>query len=469
MLKKKLFIISISLLVIYLIISFSIGNSSLSSLKNILPYQTKQVLKEIFFPYKIINERENDIKLRDKEIAERVNKLKNIIIRDDISLKKSNKNIVFIKHRTDEFDKFSIDYFKPEGVSFKYGITNLNYYGSAYLDYYKNKIFLLTAIGITGYSERDNNENIVFNQIPNNIENFINENQFYKSTKLSVKDLKIFDEKVFVSLTNEMKNDCWNTIIIYAELNFQRLNFKELFDPKECVSKNNEDGELNFHQTGGRIVNLNKNNILLTVGDYRYRKLAQQNDSYFGKIIKINLENNKFEIFSKGHRNIQGLYFDKSKNIILATEHGPKGGDEINIIKLDNTDVPNYGWPISSYGEHYKKTKEKIKKYPLLKSHKDHGFIEPIKYFTPSIGISEITKVKDDQYIFSSLRAKSIYFFNLDKNNKFSNLEKVELGRRIRDVINYDEKILLFLEGAENDGDEEEIYPNIALIDLKSF
>ena len=40
---------------------------------------------------------------------------------------------------------------------------------------------------------------------------------------------------------------------------------------------------------------------------------------------KINLENNKFEIFSKGHRNIQGLYFDKSKNIILATEHGPKG------------------------------------------------------------------------------------------------------------------------------------------------
>ena len=58
MLKKKLFIISISLLVIYLIISFSIGNSSLSSLKNILPYQTKQVLKEIFFPYNIINERE---------------------------------------------------------------------------------------------------------------------------------------------------------------------------------------------------------------------------------------------------------------------------------------------------------------------------------------------------------------------------------------------------------------------------
>ena len=95
--------------------------------------------------------------------------------------------------------------------------------------------------------------------------------------------------------------------------------------------------------------------------------------------------------------------------------------------------MPNYGWPISSYGEHYKKTKGKIKKYPLLKSHKDHGFIEPIKYFTPSIGISEITKVKDDQYIFSSLRAKSIYFFNLDKNNKFSNLEKVELGRR-RDV-----------------------------------
>ena len=57
-----------------------------------------------------------------------------------------------------------------------------------------------------------------------------------------------------------------------------------------------------------------------------------------------------------GHRNPQGLYFDREKNFILATEHGPQGGDEINLIevsKINKDKIQNYGWPISSYGEHY--------------------------------------------------------------------------------------------------------------------
>ena len=63
-----------------------------------------------------------------------------------------------------------------------------------------------------------------------------------------------------------------------------------------------------------------------------------------------------------GHRNPQGLYFDKDRNIILETEHGPKGGDEINIIELDQINkngILNYGWPIVSEGEHYKNTEKK--------------------------------------------------------------------------------------------------------------
>ena len=62
------------------------------------------------------------------------------------------------------------------------------------------------------------------------------------------------------------------------------------------------------------------------------RDLAQQDDSVFGKILKINLKNNTYENLSKGHRNPQGLFYDKINNIIISTEHGPKGGDEINII-----------------------------------------------------------------------------------------------------------------------------------------
>ena len=73
-----------------------------------------------------------------------------------------------------------------------------------------------------------------------------------------------------------------------------------------------------------------------------------------------------------GHRNPQGLLFDKN-NIILETEHGPKGGDEINLInlgELNNDNIPNYGWPIASAGEHYRDPNgDKYEKYPLHKSH----------------------------------------------------------------------------------------------------
>ena len=54
-----------------------------------------------------------------------------------------------------------------------------------------------------------------------------------------------------------------------------------------------------------------------------------------GKIIKINVDNGDYEVISMGHRNPQGLYFDKENNFILETEHGPWGGDEINLIEID--------------------------------------------------------------------------------------------------------------------------------------
>ena len=68
-------------------------------------------------------------------------------------------------------------------------------------------------------------------------------------------------------------------------------------------------------------------------------------DSDIGKILFINLDNYKKIIFSKGHRNPQGLLNIDNKNI-LSTEHGPYGGDEINKIIFGK----NYGWPIASYG-----------------------------------------------------------------------------------------------------------------------
>ena len=56
---------------------------------------------------------------------------------------------------------------------------------------------------------------------------------------------------------------------------------------------------------------------------------------------------------SIGHRNSQGLFYDQNKNVIWSTDHGPEGGDEINIIIKPDQSYKNFGWPISSYGKHY--------------------------------------------------------------------------------------------------------------------
>ena len=68
--------------------------------------------------------------------------------------------------------------------------------------------------------------------------------------------------------------------------------------------------------------------ILLTTGEYVRMLLAQDKNSMFGKIISIDLKTKDYEIIAMGNRNSQGLYYDVEKDIIVHTDHGPKGGDE---------------------------------------------------------------------------------------------------------------------------------------------
>jgi hypothetical protein len=95
-------------------------------------------------------------------------------------------------------------------------------------------------------------------------------------------------------------------------------------------------------------------------------------------------------------------------------------------------------------------------KYPLHKSHTKYGFIEPLKSFVPSIGISEITKIGNNKYVVSSLKDRSLYFFELfDK--KINELNRVEVFERVRDIRFKNNKLYLFLEDT----------PSIGIIDLE--
>ena len=317
-------------------------------------------------------------------------------------------------------------------------------------------MILLSSKGILAYQVKFKDE-ISFKQIKNNINEFIHSEQFNKNIWFSIKDLKVHNNKIFISFTEEIEKDCWNTSVLIGDMNYENINFHKLFSPDSCVhSKNNLDKEFNAHQSGGRIESLDDDYIALSIGEYRSRFLAQDLNSPNGKIIKINIQNGKYKIISIGHRNIQGLLYDKNNNFLLATEHGPKGGDELNLINLNKITVSNYGWPIASYGNHYiKKTASndsKYDKYPLLKSHKNNGFIEPLKYHDPSIGISEIIKIKNNFYAYSSLKAEKIYFFNLNDANELIYTYEIDINERIRDMIYKNNKIYLFLESSASIG-----------------
>ena len=216
-------------------------------------------------------------------------------------------------------------------------------------------------------------------------------------------------------------------------------------------AKNKEyiDGGFNL-QTGGRLTGYKSNEILFSVGFFGDYEAPQNIDSTFGKIISINKDTKDYKVVSMGHRNPQGLFFSKEKNIIINTEHGPKGGDEVNFNFLNNSKILNYGWPISSYGEPYPQQDKNffIKNGFLKKNHSDYNFEEPIKYFTPSIGISEVTFVNNKLYI-ASLRAESIYIIELSKDYKTNKQKRLKFEGRIRD-LKYDNENKVFLILFEN-------------------
>lgn len=141
---------------------------------------------------------------------------------------------------------------------------------------------------------------------------------------------------------------------------------------------------------GSRLVFDKKGFLYITVGDRTKRHLAQKKDNHLGKILRVTdkgkaPKDNPFfsvkgalpEIWSLGHRNPQGLFIHPETGELWEQEHGPRGGDEINLIKKGK----NYGWPVITYGREYwgPKIGEGVRK---------KGMEQPIKYYVPSIAPS---------------------------------------------------------------------------------
>jgi len=365
----------------------------------------------------------------------------------------------------------------------KYNLTKVHlpfndYYSQGstpvgFLEKSTDKIILATGNGFFFTLDKNDilNKRPRLSPLPTNFHEVISNRNFYSNNgSHSIKDILIKDGEILVSYTNEKYSGCYNLSIISANINYTALEFFNAFQFEECSS---EKGT-NPHEGGGRMVNYKGKQILLSVGSYGINKFPQDKNSIFGKIIAIDIDSGKNKIVSMGHRNPQGLYYDEERDVIISTEHGPNGGDEININLdgLGDSMIENYGWPISSYGTHYD-GKDRTDA-PLYKSHVKYGFKEPILEFTPSIAISEIIKFPSDDSIndfligslgYSDLDGRhSLHYLQFDESYKVILFKDVWfIGDRIRDLLMIDEKVvLMLLEG------DHKVLPSLGLLELDS-
>lgn len=186
-------------------------------------------------------------------------------------------------------------------------------------------------------------------------------------------------------------------------------------------------------ETGGRLAWFG-GELLLTVGDHGFSgvhgalQLAQSGDNDYGKVLAIDPVSGEHRIVTKGHRNPQGLLVD-AEGRIWTSEHGPQGGDEVNLLREGG----NYGWPLATYGADYGRTY-----WPLAPSDHDHGaFIEPVQAFVPSIAASNLIRVESPLFpewkgdiLLAALR-HSLYRLRL-KHEQVVYVEPIFIGGNVR-------------------------------------
>ena len=205
---------------------------------------------------------------------------------------------------------------------------------------------------------------------------------------------------------------------------------------------------------GSRLTWLPDETLLISIGDGGnpplqlevdlIRKQAQNLGSHLGKVIRIHDDgsipaDNPFvdrpdaapEVWSYGHRNIQGLTFDPVDQRVWATEHGSRGGDELNVIQSGK----NYGWPVVSFSAEYGTNR------PVAPNTSDSMMVDPRRVWSPSIAPSGLVVYNGDRHpqwqgnIFAGgLVSRSIRRLQLDDKGNVTAESQILVGQRVRDI-----------------------------------
>ncbi len=242
--------------------------------------------------------------------------------------------------------------------------------------------------------------------------------------------------------------DAAATTLARARLEGQRLiDWQDLL-----VTDSATDSGQHF---GSRIAFDHQGHIFFGVGDRGERDQAQNLSNHMGSILRLNLDgslpsDNPFigvdsaraEIWSYGHRNPQGLAFDWQQKQLWSIEHGPRGGDEINLIEKGQ----NYGWPIISYGKEY------WGPFSIGEGTHKKGLQQPVKVYIPSIAPGSLIVYRGEAFaewqgnLFAgALKLKHLNRVEISADNQAVAEERllIDLDERVRAMVQSPEGHLL--------------------------
>jgi glucose/arabinose dehydrogenase len=258
-------------------------------------------------------------------------------------------------------------------------------------------------------------------------------NKRLKDSRFAITDIAVLSEtttsaKLLVSYPRlGTNNKCVEVVVDQVDANLKTnkiIKKKTWFVSKPCVPISA------VQHAAGRMERIDANSVYLTIGDLGFTKINDvKARGDLGSVFQIS--ESSVKKISTGHRNAQGIVLLANKALLIS-EHGPRGGDEINIIK-PNAD---YGWPFVTFGKPY--TSSDYVKPSKTGTH--NGYEKPIKYWVPSIAPTELVQLPDNwgkyskQLVMGTLREESLVFMTITPAGVVTGEKRIKVGERIRDL-----------------------------------
>ena len=242
--------------------------------------------------------------------------------------------------------------------------------------------------------------------------------------KQSAKDVELL---ISYPQTNKRKS-CVRLVVFRYSLNLEKgsvLKHERWFQGKPCVPIGA------VQHAAGRMEVIDSKSAYLTTGDLGFRRINQVSArGYLGGVFKIS--KNKIIQISRGHRNPQGIV--RVGDNIYISEHGPRGGDELNLIEANK----DYGWPFVTYGKPYTSGDYVIP----TKTGTHVGYQEPIYQWSPSVAPTELVLLPKNSIwgnlsnyiVMGTLASQSLFFIELQDKSSVSKVHAYLVSERLRDL-----------------------------------